>query len=92
MQIADAVLQFITYLATGRGCAQSTTTSYASDLKALSTFLVAEEHPLDVGSITPGVMRHYVSRLCASGYKQATIARRVYAVSSLFRYLMIGDN
>ena len=88
MRIEAAAELFFTYLEHERGCSAATSTAYGSDVGALLRYLAQEGVEGCVESLTAQVLRRYVSWLSISGYSAGTIARRVYAISSLFRYLV----
>jgi len=88
MRIEAAAELFFTYLQCERGCSTATAVAYGSDVAALLRYLAQQEIEPSVGSLTVQVLRRYVSWLSRSGYSPATISRRIYAISSLFRYLV----
>jgi len=88
MSIEEAAELFLTYLEHERGCSAATSTAYGSDVAALLRYLAQEEIESSVESLTAQVLRRYVSWLSRSGYSPATIARRIYAISSLYKYLV----
>ena len=88
MKIEAAAEQFLRHLVLERGCSPLTAAAYQSDVRKLVEYLEQESTEADVGELTPIVLRHYVSFLAGEGYNPATIARRLYAVSSMFKYLI----
>ncbi len=88
MRIEEAAQLFLTYLQHERGCSAATSTAYGSDVVALLRYLEEEGIEPRVECITAQVLRRYVSWLSMLGYSAATIARRVYAISSLYKYLV----
>ena len=88
MRIEEAGRLFFTYLQHERGCSAATCTAYHSDLAGLLRYLEQESVEAEVERLTPQFLRRYVSWLSSSGYSPATTARRLYAVSSLFKYLV----
>ncbi len=88
MKIEAAAEQFLRHLVLERGCSSLTAVAYRSDVRKLVEYLEQEGIEADVEGLTPIVLRHYVSFLAGKGYNPATIARRLYAVSSMFKYLI----
>ena len=88
MRIDEAAGLFFQYLELERGCSPCTTAAYRGDLQGLQRFLEAEGLETTVKVLTPPLLRRYVSWLASSGYSPATIARRMYANSSLCKYLV----
>jgi len=88
MSIEEAAELFLTYIEHERGCSAATAVAYGSDVAALLRYLAQEEIEPCVESLTAQVLRRYVSWLSRSGYSPATIARRIYAISSLYKYLV----
>jgi site-specific recombinase XerD len=87
MRIDEAAGLFFQYLELERGCSPCTTAAYRGDLHGLQRFLEEEGLEATVEVLTPPLLRRYVSWLASSGYSPATIARRLYAISSLCKYL-----
>ncbi|HEY3397855.1 MAG TPA: tyrosine-type recombinase/integrase [Armatimonadota bacterium] len=88
MRIEEAAGLFFRYLELERGCSPCTSAAYSGDVQGLLRYLQAEGLEASVGVLTPTVLRRYVSGLSAAGYSPATIARRMYAISSLCKYLV----
>ena len=81
-----AVGSFLEYLAVERGASPHTLRSYAADLTEFTRFL-AEERVDDSGAWTPGRSGRYLARLHQRRLSKATIARKLAAVRSCFRFL-----
>jgi len=88
MRIEAAVEQFLQYLTLERGCTSATISAYTSDIRQLVAHLESNGIEPDLQAVTPIVLRRYVSRLVSEGYSPSTTARRIHAISSLFRYLV----
>ena len=86
MRIEQAVQSFLDHLVLERGCSSATSEAYASDVRTLEAFLAEEGIEPLTESLTPIVIRRYVSWMATGGYSPATIRRRVYAISSLFKW------
>ncbi len=88
MRLEEAAGLFLQYLELERGCSPCTSAAYRGDVHGLQRFLRVEGLEEEVEALSPQVLRRYVSWLAASGYSPGTIARRIYAISSLCRYLV----
>jgi integrase/recombinase XerC len=82
-----AVAQFLRHLRSERDASGHTIKSYREDLLALADYLEDDDGRCPaVGSITTTELRGYVSALSEAGYAKTTIARRLAALRSFFRY------
>jgi len=82
-----AVAQFLRHLRSERDASDHTIKSYREDLLALAGYLEDDDGRCPaVGSITITELRGYVSALSEAGYAKTTIARRLAALRSFFRY------
>jgi integrase/recombinase XerC len=82
-----AVAQFLRHLRSERDASGHTIKSYREDLLALADYLEDDVRRCPaVGSITTTELRGYVSALSEAGYAKTTIARRLAALRSFFRY------
>ena len=88
MRIEAAAEQFLRHLVVERGCSSLTAVAYGSDMRKLVEYLEQAGIEADVEGLTPIVLRRFVSFLAGTGYNPATIARRLYAASSMFKYLI----
>lgn len=89
MAPSDPIDAFIETLAVEKGYAASTCRAYARDLKefaALTASPKAAPAPFDPRNVTPLGIRAYLGRLHKKNSKR-TIARKLSAVRSFFRYL-----
>jgi integrase/recombinase XerC len=82
----DAVLirDFCDHLALERHLAPSTVVAYRRDLTQLATFLSRLGRPLRDASLND--LRRFLAQLTTRGYARASIARRVGAVHTFFRW------
>ncbi len=81
-----AVGSFLEYLGVERGASPHTLRSYAADLTEFTRFLADEK----IGGLPDAdtrAVRAYVARLHQRGRSKATIARKLAAVRSCFRFL-----
>jgi site-specific recombinase XerD len=88
MQFQDAVQQFLKHLELERGCTPCTVSAYTSDSRIFLRYLQETGIEPDSDSVTPLVMRRYVSWLAGSGARPASVQRRVAAVSSMWKWLV----
>jgi site-specific recombinase XerD len=88
MRIEAAAELFFTYLERERGCSPATVVAYRGDLAALLHYLAEEGLEPSVQAVTSTILRRYVSWLSSRGYAPQTVARRLCAASSLFKYLV----
>lgn len=80
--------RFLCGLAVERGRTANTIAAYRNDLQQLREYLM---HTLDEGSwadVTPDVVRSYVWYLWDRGYAASTVARKLSAIRSFFRFLL----
>lgn len=91
---------FISYLKSEKNYSALTLENYQRDLldglEFFAFVLKKGEEKVEPGELTPGLLRSYLSQLNAKGLARSTIARRLAAWRSFFRYLKregkIGDN
>jgi integrase/recombinase XerC len=81
-----AVGSFLEYLAVERGSSPHTLRSYATDLIEFTRFL-ADEQIGGLGDADTRAVRAYLARLHQRRLSKATIARKLAAVRSCFRFL-----
>ncbi len=97
MDFASAVTRYLEYLRVERNCSEHTLRNYASDLEQFGAFLRAQpdgEPPLE--KLTHLDIRAFLGELYAARLKSASIARKLAALRSLFRFLgregLLRDN
>lgn len=81
---------FLAYLTSEKGCSKNTTLAYRNDLDQLVGFLTDNFRPPSRfvwSSVTITRLVVFVAHLKNKGYTAATLARKVSATKSLFRYL-----
>ena len=81
-----AVGSFLEYLGVERGASPHTLRCYATDLTEFTRFL-AEERVGGLAGVDSRVIRAYLARLHQRRLSKATIARKLAAVRSCFRFL-----
>ncbi|MDK2855144.1 MAG: integrase/recombinase XerC [Bacillota bacterium] len=77
--------EYLGYLAQDRGYSQHTVASYQDDLQDYAAF--CREQGVNPVSPPQGFLRAYLANLNERGYARRTIARRLAALRSFFRFL-----
>lgn len=90
-QLADSVDNFLGYLAGARHVAPNTISAYNNDLRQFRAFLEptlrdSRDGAASLAHLDAGSLGGFVFHLRDKGYSQATIARKIAAVKSFFRY------
>ena len=95
----EPIRAFITFLRAEQRASPETLRNYASDLRQLQKFLVSRRFasvPVDPSSLSPDAVRAYLQWLDGKGGKPASLARKLAALRSFYRYLLrrglIGRN
>ena len=83
---ADPVPAFLQYLAAERGASAHTLRSYAADLAELQGFLRAAR-VTDLTAADPRALRAYLAWLSGRGLAKSSIARKLAAARSCYRFL-----
>ncbi len=80
---------FLSYLKTERNYSSHTVTAYRNDLSQFATFLEGyySGKPYDWSDIDPGTVRHFLGNLIELGKSKKSVARKLAAVRSFFRFL-----
>lgn len=83
----DRLADFIAHLDHGRGVSEHTRMAYESDLEQFGTWLEAcgARSVKDVG---PGEVKRYAVLLLEKEYARTTVARKMSAVRTFFKYLL----
>ena len=77
------IFDFITYLRNERNVSPHTLRSYHSDLEQLSTFLGDKE----LSAVDHQTLRRFIAHLMQGEVKKSSIARKLSAIRTFFRYL-----
>jgi integrase/recombinase XerC len=77
------IFDFLTYLRNERNVSPHTVRSYQSDLEQLSAFLGNKE----LSTVDHQTLRRFIARLMQDDVKKSSIARKLSAIRSFFRYL-----
>ena len=87
----EPIRAFIAFLRTEQRASPETLRNYASDLRQLHKFLLSRRlasAPVDPGILSSDAIRAYLQWLDQEGDKPASLARKLAAVKSFYRYLM----
>lgn len=82
-----AIEAYIQYLRYERNFSQHTEISYFSDLSQFEKFVVHKLGRFEVALITPKIIRSWVALLAQQKMSTQSIARKISALKSFFRYL-----
>jgi integrase/recombinase XerD len=82
--IDNALASFLNHLSVERGASKHTIAAYRRDLSSLEAFL--ESGGAQIASASPASIRDYIANLRSHGMSEASIARRVVAIRSFFRF------
>jgi integrase/recombinase XerC len=77
------IFDFLTYLRNERNVSSHTLRGYLSDLEQLSTFLGDKE----LSAVDHQTLRRFIAHLMQGEVKKSSIARKLSAIRSFFRYL-----
>jgi integrase/recombinase XerC len=86
----EPIRAFITFLRTEQRASPETVRNYASDLRQLNRFLVSRglvSSPVDPASLSADAVRGYLEWLDRRGGKPSSLARKLAAIRSFYRYL-----
>jgi integrase/recombinase XerC len=86
----EPIRAFIAFLRTEQRASPETLRNYASDLRQLTRFLVSRRlasSPVDPASLSADTVRAYLQWLDHRGGKPASLARKLAAIKSFYRYL-----
>jgi len=89
---------FLSHWKHSKGCSPPTIKAYASDLRHFESFL--KGRGLRITQVRPSTMNEYIAEMQTApnlrfgrvGLSDATIARRIAAISSYFEYLRVARN
>lgn len=90
MQLKDIVRRYQNYLRIERGVSDKTYEAYNRDLAAY--FSWAQEHGChDITNISTTQIESYMAELTQEGYAASSLQRKVCAIRSFHRYLVVDD-
>jgi integrase/recombinase XerC len=82
-----SLADFLRHLGLEKNASEHTVKSYREDLTQAVAFFGERLHSPDVSRVTTRLVRAFVAHLHEEGYARTTIARRLAAVRSWFRFL-----
>ncbi len=87
--LEDGIERFLQHLEEERNCARLTLDSYRTDLSQFVRFLYPRTaaRRLSLKAVQPAAIADFLDELSARGLKQSSIARKLAAIRSFFRYL-----
>jgi len=80
--------EFLAYLEIERGFSPLTASAYRSDLSQFVSFLQNSSGTLDLQTLSPTEIRQWIADLNSHGLSNSSIARHLYALRSLWDYLI----
>lgn len=87
----ESIRAFITFLQVEQRSSPDTLRNYASDLRQFKEFLVhrgVASPPVDPASLSSDAVRAYLEWLDRKGSKRTSLARKLAAIRSFYRYLI----
>lgn len=87
MEIRSYLPPFLDYMIHERGASGHTLRSYRTDLESFFSFLTAEGLPTDPREVTHLHLRLFLSRMARKGMRKSSMARRLSALRTFFRWL-----
>ena len=87
--LEEGIARFLEYLHKERNCAEYTLSSYRCDLQQFARFLYprVDNLQLPLRAVQREQVQSFVADLEEKGLKASTVARKLAALRSLFRYL-----
>src|SRR4029079_5695634 len=83
----DRLADFIAHLDHGRNVSEHTRPAYEADLHQFGSWL-KEKGARSVKDVGPGEVKRYAAELLGGKYARTTVARKMSAVRTFFRYLL----
>lgn len=84
--MVQTVRAYLEYLESARNYSPRTITAYDTDLRDLVAFMAAQNRR-SFGTIDRDFLRTYLASLADRGFERTSIARKIAAIRSFFRYL-----
>ena len=87
----DQIRTFVSFLEAEQNASQETVRNYRSDLRQLTSFLLAAGHrsgPLRAADVTAEQIRAYLHWLDRKGEKASSLARKLACLRSFYRFLV----
>lgn len=98
MFLGESITDFLDYLSKERRFSENTTSSYRLDLDQFTRYVVEYTGSAEIllGDVDKSLIRGFLGRLGRDGYAKRSIARKLAAIRSFFRYLcrkgVLGQN
>jgi integrase/recombinase XerC len=87
MTVQDALKHFVKYMRYERNFSPETIIDYTADVKLLGAFVTPPgEKPMKVAKIDHGVLREFVAHLYGKNLEKASIARKLAALRTFFKF------
>ncbi|RLD09373.1 MAG: tyrosine recombinase XerC [Chlamydiae bacterium] len=88
MNFNDSLNKFLRYLKLEKQYSVHTSASYKRDINQFKIFLEDEYEYLlsDIGKVSPATIREYLSTMIISGISRRSVARKLSALRSFFKY------
>jgi integrase/recombinase XerC len=87
MTVQDALKHFVKYMRYERNLSPETIVDYTADVKLLGAFVTPPgEKPMNLAKIDHGVLREFVSHLYGRNLEKASIARKLAALRTFFKF------
>lgn len=80
--------RFLRWLAEEAGYTDNTISAYRNDLQQLQEYLIRTAGGNFWAEVTPPVIQNYIHHMRDRGYAASTVARKVAAIRSFFRFLL----
>jgi integrase/recombinase XerC len=84
----DAIRAFMTFLEIQQDASVETVRSYRSDLRQFRSFLAERRHGAEPQVLDASVIRDYLAWLAGAGDKSSSLARKLAALRSFYRFLI----
>jgi integrase/recombinase XerC len=89
MTVPDALKHFVKYMRFERNLSPETIVDYTADVKLLGAFVTPPgEKPMNLTKIDHGVLREFVAHLYGKNLEKASIARKLAALRTFFKFCM----
>jgi site-specific recombinase XerD len=87
MTVQDALKHFVKYMRYERNLSPETIVDYTADVTLLGAFVTPPgEKPMNLAKIDHGVLREFVSYLYGKNLEKASIARKLAALRTFFKF------
>lgn len=87
--MSDIIDKYLQYIKLELNLSRHTQVAYGNDLCQWAQFLTGDNEELDVASVTPSDIRAWLIHLSSEGDGARTLRRKVQAVRSFYKWLMI---